>query len=179
MNDRVTVLLDRYNFETTRLSHLILTFMPITTKILSKYKLDSSTALTKEDLSNFSTVFLPLSIKFPLTERLVVGLVNENKNIGKIYYIDKHSSDLKTILIHPRNPVYNLPISFNFYFLIINNKEYIVGVNYISDTSLRKIRMTMLGCILEDVIDTVLPNNTVKRVKGKNTLIFKDNKVIE
>jgi len=59
---------------------------------------------------------------------------------------------------------------------VLNNQQYILGIYYLSHNSIRKIRLS--GNILEDITDTVLPNNTVKRVSGSYVTIINQDTIV-
>lgn len=64
--------------------------------------------------------------------------------------------------------------------VILNGINYILGIHYMDVYCVRKIRLSMAGNILEDVTDTVLANDTIKRVSGKNVVIINNkDKVIK
>lgn len=56
-----------------------------------------------------------------------------------------------------------LPSSFKFYKVILNNSYYILGINYLTSNSVRKIPLSLSDVLLEYIVDTVLLNGkTIK-----------------
>ena len=61
---------------------------------------------------------------------------------------------------------------------MLNNRNYVLGIHYLTSNSVRKVRLNLLGTILEDVIDTILDDGKVKRISGKNVMIISGDKIV-
>jgi len=61
--------------------------------------------------------------------------------------------------------------SFKFYLLLLNRRNFILGIHYLTSNSVRKFRLSLAGQILEDIVDTVLINGNIKRVNGNNVIM--------
>lgn len=62
----------------------------------------------------------------------------------------------------------SLSTEFEFYSVRLNNKHYVLGIHIINSTMVRKIRLSLHGIIMEDVLDNVINNGLIKRTVTNN-----------
>lgn len=72
----------------------------------------------------------------------------------------------------------NISYNFKFYRVCLNSRYYILGIHYLGIKSVRKIRLSESGLLLEDITDTVLADGSIKRVNKNNVVIIKNNRII-
>lgn len=169
--------LEEYNFEFARLNHAIITFIPIKLNLLSKFKLDPT---NRKDARQFIRTYfpnktvIPITVNPPLLKGELPKHVEGNKIVNVLYRLNKDNSlgetSLEKNFMDKR--LKDLPSSFKFYSTVLNNRDFILGVDYLSNTSVRKIRLSSSGEIIEDLVDPVLANGNIKRVDNNNVLII-------
>lgn len=108
---------------------------------------------------------------------MIKGKIVDVKFINSHYEANKLTSLASQFDIDPKLSC--LSTNFKFYMVILNGIHYILGVNYLTRNSVRKIRLNMGGNILEDVVDTVLEDGSIHRVSSKNIIIIKHGKVVK
>lgn len=70
----------------------------------------------------------------------------------------------------------SLSPAFKFYKVVLNNCPYILGIHYLANNSVRKVRLSLSGLYLEDIVDTILPSGRLKRVDGNSVIILEKKK---
>lgn len=176
---------DEYGIALDRVNHIIVTIIPVRVNLLTRYRVDTSRS--KEVRSFINDNFITKTV-LPITVNPVFlgpELVKEVSN-GKITDVilvnitetpDWDITSLKeSFLLDPK--LSNLSSNFKFYSVVLNKAPYILGLHYLSNNSVRKIRLSMTGLLLEDIVDTVLENGNVKRVDGNSVIILKNDRVI-
>lgn len=106
--------------------------------------------------------------------------VIEDDKIVNIKYRDEEGNSQTLQEGSLTDPKLDITRSFKFYQVTLQNKDYIIGINYLSPDSVRKIRLNKQGAITEDVTDTLQPGNKIiRRNSNGQTIIMKGNRIIE
>lgn len=176
------LLLNLYGYTGSNVNHLIITIVPINQNLITKFKsleVDNK-VLNKhmEDNLHIKSV-IPVSINpdFIGTE-LIKQCVNGK--ISDVLYVndDKVKVSLaKQFALNSK--LSSLSTYFQFYSVILNGIKYILGVNKLNQDSVRKLRLTLSGNIIEDITDTVLPNGCIQRKSRKDVYILRGDIVVE
>ena len=178
--------LESYSFDKSRVNHIIVTVVPIKVNLLNKYKVDSSKR--KEirefiDTNFFSKTIIPITVNPVILGGELPKEVRDDKIVDIVYFITRNGVVLDRVSLKKNifldNKLSNLSPKFKFYYVILNNRPYILGLHYLTKDSVRKIRLSLSGLFLEDLVDSVLSNGNIKRVKNNNVLIIKKDRVIE
>lgn len=178
--------LEQYSFTIDRVNHIIITIIPVKLNLLSKYTVDKHNAKeTRKFIDEHftSNTIIPLTVNPAFLGGELLKKVIDYKIVDVSYYHPAKGKVpiTKVSLEHSflfNNKLSNLSPEFKFYNVILNSRSYILGIHYLSNNSVRKIRISLSGLFLEDIVDTVLPSGKVKRVNNNSVLIMKDFKVI-
>lgn len=93
-----------------------------------------------------------------------------------INFLDKIKSKSKLFSSKHRDKLESFDSRFKFYYVNINNKQFILAVCYLSDNVIRKISFNLNGVVLSNITDTLVCNNIIHRNDNKNTFhILNDN----
>lgn len=177
--------LEEYAFDQSRIKRIIVTIIPLKLNLINKYKVDSKNRMAIRDFidANFSSkTIIPITVDPVLLGGELPKCIDNGKIVDLWYYVTtKYNSNpefsLKdNFLIDPK--LSNLSPNFKFYQVVLNNRSYILGIHYLTSNSVRKIRLSLSGLFLEDIVDTALINGNVKRVNGNNVLILKNGRVV-
>lgn len=183
IHEQLNIVYSKYGaaYDYNKISYLTLTFVPIRYNIISNYKVDSEDMLGTNLFIqfNFPKVFLPVSTNYVNFGGIVKSTITDGK-FSNLQFMDTFTNKVESLC--DKNLIVDniatLPLTFKFYNITINNKDYIIGVDFLSSDSVRKVRLSKTGIILEDIIDHNLADGNIKRVCGNNVIIIKNNKVI-
>ena len=177
--DRISILLDRYGSNASSINHIILMSVPFNLDYVNKFKnkvgIDSHMDRFIRD--NFTTKsILPISINFLGSE--LHKVVRDGK-IVDVTFTNSYIYPPKLISFKDAfvfNRTLNcIDVNFKFYLTMLNSKPYVLGINHINHSCIRKIRLNLSGTLIEDVTDYVLSDNSIKRVSGGNVMSAYDN----
>ena len=171
-----------------RINHIIITILPFKLNIFIKYKVDFSKhkeIRTFIDVNFSSKTIIPITVNPFVLGGELIKEVSNGKIVDLIYYNIGKGSKLDKVSLKNNflldDKLSSLSPSFKkiFYYLTLNNRPYILGLHYLSTNSVRKIRLSLSGLFLEDIVDSVLSNGNIKRVHNNNVLIMNNNRVID
>lgn len=133
-------------------------FVAIRYNILSKYRVESDDSVGTGLFLQFnaSKVFIPVSVSvdYDPVSAIIEAKIKDGKWCDWVF-LDIRTNTVRSIWdkgIVAGN-IATLPLSFQFYNVLINNKDYILGIDYLSPTSVRKVRFSKSGVIIESIID--------------------------
>lgn len=179
--ERIYILLERYENSVSNINHIILTFIPVDFTYINKFKTSDNNGVNNSVGYNFSRkTILPVYISSDFLGKELDKVVENNLVVdvmlNSIYSVeqDKLSRQFKI-----DSKLQKFHYCFKFYLIKLNNTPYLLAVKYITNSSIRKVRMNLSGNIMEDIRDLVLDNGNIKRVMGNNVLIICKDKIIK
>lgn len=121
---------------------------------------------------------LPISINEKTLGTVLPTRLDSDGNITKIDYningittkfLDLIKNKSKFLKPGHKDRINVLDSSFKFYLLSTNTTKYILGISKLSDNVYRKIRFSLQGVVLANIVDRLKDNNVITREDGNTT----------
>lgn len=186
VEDRLNIYFARYNLTNHDINYVNLTFRVKDKKLLSEFKLDDEVVhfTPKQYMITRNLLSIPASVnKDSLGKALDVQItdgtithIKLNINNNSINFLDVIKSKAKILRVGHKDNISSFDSNFKFY-LLKDNKDFVLAIKIISGKSIQKIRYSLNGIILEHVIDNIV-NNLIIRRSGLDETVIEDNKVL-
>ena len=182
INSRLEDYYQEYNLSDESIIYIQISFRQLNIKLFSDYKMRTIPYITsKEVIDTKNNLSIPLSTNIGITINVVIKndiivdipVTIDNKIINFLDLIKD-----KSYMINNKDNIKYFDKDFKFYHLIDNkNNKYVLAIKNYTDTNIIKIRFSMKGIVVSQVIDNI-QDNIITRNIGNKKIIIKDNNII-